>query len=140
VLRGLALFGLALIAYGMFAGDHRVWAFGRVGRWAIVVGVGTLVTFWVVPRVLIRPLGGWIAIGGTIAGASEQLVPVALALVALGALAVIAAHRWGDSDRQRVLSAIPRAPTRSTTPRAPSRVRTPKPAPSPSPTRWESPV
>ena len=117
VLRGLALCGLLLVAYGLFASDHRVWAFGRVGRWAIVVGSGTVVVFWLVPRVLVRPMGGWIAIGGAVAGASEQLVPVALALVALGALAVIAAHRWGDSDRERILSAIP-ARRRGRRPRA----------------------
>jgi hypothetical protein len=142
VLRGLAVVGLLLITYGVARSDHRVWAFGRVGRWAIVVGTGTIVGFWLVPHVLVRPLGGWIAIGGAVAGASEELVPVALALVALGALAVIAAHRWGDSDRKRVLAAIPRAPTRSTPTHAPSRVRKPArtPAPTPAPTRWESPV
>jgi hypothetical protein len=142
VLRGLALLGLLLVTYGVLASEHRVWAFGRIGRWAIVVGSGTVVLFWLVPRVLVRPMGGWIAIGGAVAGASEQLVPIALTLVALGAVAVIAAHRWGDSDRKRVLSAIPRAPTRSTgTPAAP-RVRTPAPAatPTPAPSRWESPV
>jgi hypothetical protein len=138
VLRGLAFFGLVLVGYGLIVSDHRVWAFGRIGRWAIVVGTGTLVTFWLVPRVLVRPMGGWIAIGGAVAGASEQLVPVALALVALGAIAVIAAHRWGDSDRQRILARIPRAPTRSTAAR--TTTRAPKPAPTPAPTRWESPV
>jgi hypothetical protein len=142
VLRGLAFVGLLLVAYGLILSDHRVWAFGRVGRWAIVVGSGTIIGFWLVPRVLVRPLGGWIAIGGTVAGASEQLVPVALALVALGALAVIAAHRWGDSDRKRVLSAIPRTPTRSTGARAAGRAPKPSrtPAPTAAPTRWESPV
>jgi hypothetical protein len=142
VTRGLTLFGLLLVGYGILVSDHRVWAFGRVGRWAIVVGSGTVVAFWLVPRLLVRPMGGWIAIGGAVAGASEELVPVALALVALGALAVIASHRWGDSDRRRVLSAIPRAPTRSTTARAAGRSRkpSPAPAPTPAPTRWESPV
>jgi hypothetical protein len=142
VLRALAVVGLLLVAYGVARSDHRIWAFGRVGRWAIVVGSSTVVLFWVVPRVLVRPLGGWIAIGGDVAGASEELVPVALALAALGAVAVIAAHRWGHSNRARVLSSIPRVPTRATTPRATSRVRKPArtPTPTPSPTRWESPV
>jgi hypothetical protein len=140
VLRGLAFFGLVLVAYGTVASDHRVWAFGRVGRWAIVVGIGSLVTFWLLPRVVVRPMGGWIAIGSVVAGASEQLVPVSLALVALGAIAVIAAHRWGDTDRQRVLSHIPRAPTRSTAGRSTTRPPKPAPTPAPTPTRWESPV
>jgi hypothetical protein len=142
VLRGLAFVGLLLVAYGLILSDHRVWAFGRVGRWAIVVGSGTLVGFWIVPRVIVRPMGGWIAIGGAVAGASEELLPVALALVAMGALAVIAAHRWGDSDRRRVLASIPRAPTRSTGARAATTACPPVAAssPSPAPTRWESPV
>jgi hypothetical protein len=142
VLRGLALVGLLLILYGVARSDHRVWAFGRVGRWAIVVGSSTVVLFWIVPRVVVRPMGGWIAIGGAVAGASEELLPVALALVAMGALAVIAAHRWGDSDRRRVLASIPRAPTRSTGARAATTACPPVAAssPSPAPTRWESPV
>jgi hypothetical protein len=144
VLRGLAVLALLLVAYGVIASEHRVWALGRIGRWAIVVGSGTVVVFWVVPRLLVRPMGGWIAIGGVVAGGSEELLPAALTLVALGALAVIAAHRWGDSDRKRVLSAIPRAPTRSTAPRAATPARQPSPAPTPTPrpapTRWESPV
>lgn len=114
--RALVFVALLLITYGLLRNEHRVWALGRVGRWAIVVGVATLTLFWLVPRALVRPLGGWIAVGGAVAGAGEQLVPIALVLVAAGALAVIAAHRWETHDRKRVLSAIPRAPTRSTTP------------------------
>jgi hypothetical protein len=147
VLRGIAVVGLLLVAYGLARSDHRVWAVGRVGRWAIVVGSGTFVLFWLVPRVVIRPMGGWIAVGGAVAGASEQLVPVTLALVVVGALAVIAAHRWGDNDRRRVLAAIPRAPTRATAARAANGMPHPaapasptSPAPTPAPTRWESPV
>jgi hypothetical protein len=132
VLRGLAFLGLLVVTYGLLVSEHRVWAVGRIGRWAIVVGAGTLALLWLAPHLVVRWLGGWIAVGGAVAGASEQLVPVALALVALGALAVIGAHRWGHSDRKRVLSRIPRAPTRS----ARSRATTSTPAP----TRWESPV
>jgi hypothetical protein len=121
VLRGLAFLGLLLVTYSVLVSEHRVWALGRIGRWAIVVGGGTLALFWLVPRLVVRPLGGWIAIGGAVAQSSEQLVPVSLALVAIGALAVIGAHRWHANDRKRVLSSVPHAPTRSGA-------------------RWESPV
>ena len=115
-LRALAFFAVLLITYGVLGDEHRVWAMGRIGRWAIVVGILTLTMFWLVPRVLLRPLGGWIAVGGAVAGAGDQLIPVSLALVAFGAVAVIGAHRWETNDRKRTLSTIPHAPSRSTTP------------------------
>ena len=49
--RALAFFGLVLITYGMLRIEHRVWAVGRIGRWVMVVGAGTLVVFWLLPRV-----------------------------------------------------------------------------------------
>jgi hypothetical protein len=122
--RVLAFLSLLLITYGLLRIEHRVWAMGRIGRWAIVVGVATLAVFWVIPRALLRPLGGWIAVGGAVATSSDLLVPVSLVLVAAGAVAVITAHRWEEHDRKRVLSAIPRTPTRSTA----------------GPSHWESPV
>jgi hypothetical protein len=123
-MRAFAFFAILLITYGLLRIEHRVWAIGKIGRWAIVVGSGTLATFWLLPRVLLRPLGGWIAVGGAVAASGDVLVPVSLVLVATGAVAVIAAHRWEAHDRKRVLSAIPRSPTRSTT----------------TPGNWESPV
>jgi hypothetical protein len=122
--RAFAFFGLLLITYGMLKIDHRLWAFGKIGRWAIVVGVGTLAMFWLVPRALLRPLGGWIAVGGAVATSGDVLVPVSLILIGTGAMAVIAAHHWEAMDRKRLLSAIPRTANRST--RGPS--------------HWESPV
>jgi len=123
-MRALAFFAILMITYGMLRIEHRVWAIGKIGRWAIVVGVGTLVTFWVLPRVLLRPLGGWIAVAGAVAASGDVLVPVSLVLMAGGAFAVIAAHRWEEHDRKRVLSRIPRTATRS----------------SAAPGNWESPV
>jgi hypothetical protein len=122
--RVLAFFGLALITYGLLRIEHRVWAVGRIGRWLMVVGLGTLVMFWVLPRVLLRPLGGWIGVAGAVVEAGEFLVPVALGCVAVGAIAAICAHRWEARDRQRTLSVIPRNETRSGA----------------TATRWESPV
>jgi hypothetical protein len=90
-----------------------VWAVGRIGRWLVVVGAGTLATYWVFPRLLLRPLGGWIGVGGAVLEAGEFLVPVALGLVAIGAVAVICAHRWEVRDRKRMLAVIPHNPTRS---------------------------
>ena len=98
--RALAFFAILLITYGLLRIEHRVWAIGKIGRWAIVVGIGTLATFWLLPRVLLRPLGGWIAVGGAVAASGDVLVPVSLVVVATGALAVIAAHRWEDARPQ----------------------------------------
>ncbi len=122
--RALAFFGVLLITYGLLKIDHRLWAVGKIGRWAVVVGAGTLAMFWLVPRTLLRPLGGWIAVGGAVASSGEVLVPVSLIMVGAGAVAVIAAHRWEAMDRKRLLSAIPRTATRSST----------------GPSHWESPV
>ncbi len=111
--RALAFFGLLLITYGMLRVEHRVWAVGRIGRWLVVVGLGTLAMYWLLPRLLLRPLGGWIGVGGAVLEAGEFLVPVGLGLVVVGAVAVICAHRWEVHDRKRMLSAIPHNPTRS---------------------------
>ncbi len=113
--RALAFFSLLLLTYAMCRIEHRVWAIGRIGRWAIVLGLTTLALFWLLPRALLRPLGGWIAVGGAVVASGEALVPIALVLVAGGALAAFGAHRWEAQDRRRVLSVIPRAPSRSHT-------------------------
>lgn len=112
--RALAFFALLLVTYGMLGVDHRVWAIGRIGRWAIVTGVGTLAVFSLLPRVLLRPLGGWVAVGGAVLEAGDHLVPISLALIAAGAIVVVGAHRWEARDRQRLLAVIPHAATRST--------------------------
>jgi hypothetical protein len=113
--RVLAFGALLLVTYAVLCVEHRIWAVRRIGRWAIVVGLATLGLFWVLPRVLLRPLGGWIAVGGAVAASGDVLVPISIALVAGGALAVVGAHRWDAHDRRRVLSVIPRAQTRSAT-------------------------
>lgn len=123
-MRAFAFFALLLITYAMLRIEHRVWAMGRIGRWAIVVGVSTLALFWLLPRALLRPLGGWIAVGGAVVASGDALVPISLVLIAGGALVAFGAHRWEANDRRRVLSVIPRSPTRSTT----------------GPGSWESPV
>ena len=112
-IRALALFAIVLVSYALLKIEHRVWAIGRVGRWLIAVGVGTLAVFWALPRALLRPLGGWIAVGGAVLGAGDVLVPISLVLIAIGAGAVVAAHRWEVHDRARVLSVIPAATSRS---------------------------
>jgi hypothetical protein len=124
VTRALAFIALLLIMYGLLRVEHRAWAVGRIGRWAAAAGVGALVVFWVLPRVLLRPLGGWIGVGGAVLEAGEFLVPVALVLVGLGIVAVVCANRWEGRDRRRVLSSIPRDPLRATAGTG----------------RWESPV
>ena len=114
-LRAFLFFALLLITYGVLRSEHRAWALGRIGRWAIVVGVSTLAVFWLLPRLVLRPLGGWIAVGGAVAGAGDVVVQVAFVLIGVGAIAVFGAHRWEAHDRRRVLSVIPRSPTRSAT-------------------------
>jgi hypothetical protein len=104
--RAFAFFALLLITYGTLRVEHRVWALGRICRWAIVVGVSTLALFWVLPR-LLTALGGWIGVAGVVLGGDGFLVPIALGLIAGGALGVIAAHRWEARDRRRVLAAVP---------------------------------
>ncbi|MGZ6973797.1 MAG: hypothetical protein ACXVKQ_07670, partial [Acidimicrobiia bacterium] len=111
--RVLAFLSLVLITYGMLKVEHRTWAIGRVGRWAIVVGLTTLTLFWLLPRALLDPLGGWIAVGGAVLDSGDVLIPISLVLVAVGGATVIGAHRWETHDRDRVLSVIPHAPTRS---------------------------
>jgi hypothetical protein len=111
--RALAFIGLLLVTYGMLKIEHRLWAVGRIGRWSIGVGLTTLAVFWLLPRALLRPLGGWIAVGGAVLASGDLVVPVSLALVGIGTVTVIAAHRGELHDRKRVLSEIPRAMTRS---------------------------
>lgn len=111
--RALAFISLLLITYGLLKIEHRLWALGRIGRWSIGVGLTTLTVFWLLPRVLLRPLGGWIAVGGAVLASGDLLVPVSLAFVGIGTVTVVAAHRWETRDRKRVLSVIPHATTRS---------------------------
>jgi hypothetical protein len=111
--RAFAFLGLLFITYAMFRIEHRVWAIGRIGRWAMVAGLATLALFWVLPRALLRPLGGWIAVGGAVVASDDILVPISFVLIAAGALAAFGAHRWEAQDRRRLLSVIPRAPSRS---------------------------
>jgi hypothetical protein len=110
--RVLAFFALVLVTYGALRVEHRVWALGRICRWAIVVGVGTLALFWVLPRVL-QALGGWTGVAGVVLGANDALVPIAFLLIAGGAAGVMAAHRWESHDRRRVLAKIPGPSTRA---------------------------
>jgi hypothetical protein len=93
--------------------EHRLWALGRIGRWSIGVGLTALAVFWLLPRAVLRPLGGWIAVGGAVLASGDLLVPVSLALVGVGIVTVVAARRWETHDRKRVLSVIPHATTRS---------------------------
>ena len=124
VTRVLAFLGLLLITYGLLRVEHRAWAVGRIGRWTVAIGVGTLVVFWLLPRALLRPLGGWIGVAGAVVQAGEFLVPVAFGLIACGLIAVVCTHRWEANDRRRTLSAIPHAAGRSAS----------------GASRWESPV
>ena len=109
--RVLAFFALLLMTYGALRVEHRVWALGRICRWAIAVGVATLALFWVLPRVL-EALGGWIGVGGVVLGGNDALVPIAFVLIAGGVAGVVSAHRFEAHDRRRVLSAIPGRSTR----------------------------
>ncbi len=124
VTRVLAFLALLLMTYGILRVEHRAWAVGRIGRWTVAVGLGTLVVFWLLPRALLRPLGGWIGVAGAVLQAGEFLVPVAFGLIACGLIAVVCTHRWEANDRRRTLSAIPHAAGRSAS----------------GASRWESPV
>lgn len=115
----LAVLGLLLIVAGFLADEHRPWVLGRIGRWALVAGASTAAFYWVLPRVVLLPMGGWGGVVGAIAATGEFLLPIALALLAGGGLAVAAARRWEDRARHRALALIPRAATRSTDPLPP---------------------
>lgn len=121
--RVLAFVALLLITYGLLRVEHRVWAVGRIGRWAVAAGVATLVLFWVVPHIVLTAIGGWVGVTGVVLGANAALVPLGLALVAVGAIVVLAAHRWESRDRRRFLAVVPRPGT-----------------PGGASSRWESPV
>ena len=112
--RVVAFFALVLMTYGALRVEHRVWALGRICRWAIAVGVGTLALFWVLPRVL-EALGGWIAVGGVVLGGDNMLVPLALVLIVGGTAGVVSAHRFEARDRRRVLAVIPHPSSRGGT-------------------------
>ncbi len=112
ITRVLAFFGLVLMTYGTLRVEHRIWALGRICRWAIAVGAGTLALFWVLPRIL-EELGGWIGVGGVVLGANDALIPIAFVLIAGGALGMATAHRIEAHDRRRLLAAIPGPSTRS---------------------------
>ena len=109
--RVLAFLALVLMTYGALRVEHRVWALGRICRWAIVVGVASLALFWVLPRVL-EALGGWIGVGGVVLGGNDTLVPIAFVLIVGGIAGVVSAHRFEAHDRRRVLAAIPGPSTR----------------------------
>jgi hypothetical protein len=109
--RALAFFALLLITYGTLKVEHRVWALGRICRWAIVVGVSTLALFWGLPLVL-EALGGWIGVAGSVLGANDSLVPIAFFLIAGGVAGVAAAHRFEAHERKRTLASIPGPSTR----------------------------
>lgn len=109
--RALGFLALVLMTYGALRVEHRVWALGRICRWAVAVGAGSLALFWVLPRVL-EALGGWIGVGGVVLGGNDTLVPIAFVLIVGGIAGVISAHRFEAHDRRRVLAAIPGPSTR----------------------------
>ncbi len=109
--RLLAFFALLMITYGALKIEHRVWALGRICRWAIVVGASTLALFWGLPLVL-EALGGWTGVAGSVLGANESLVPIAFILIAGGIVGVVTTHRFEAHDRKRVLASIPGPSTR----------------------------
>jgi hypothetical protein len=121
--RVLAFVALLLITYGLLRVEHRPWAIGRIGRWAVAIGIAALVLFWFVPHIVLTAIGGWIGVAGVALGANAELVPIGLALVAGGAALVLAAHRWELRDRRRFLAVVPRPGT-----------------PGGAASRWESPV
>jgi hypothetical protein len=114
--RTLAFLAILLITYGLLRVEHKPWAIGRIGRWAVVVGVATLLLFWAIPHVLLDAIGGWFGVAGVIVAADDRLVPVALVLVAAGATAILGARRWEAHDRRRVLAVIPGPDGAPTTP------------------------
>src|SRR5262249_47875808 len=123
IVRVLVFAALLLITYGLLRVEHRAWAIGRIGRWAVADGVAVLVLFGVVPHIVLTAIGGWVGVTGVVLGANTALVPLGLALVAGGAATVLAAHRWETRDRRRFLAVVPRPGT-----------------PGGAASRWESPV
>jgi hypothetical protein len=105
--RALAFIAMVLVTYGLLRIEHRPWAVGRIGRWAVVVGASTLLLFWAVPNVALDAIGGWTGVAGVVVSGDDRLLPVALLLLALGALAILGAHRWEEHDRKRLLAVIP---------------------------------
>jgi hypothetical protein len=105
--QALAFVGMILITYGVLRVEHKPWALGRIGRWAVVVGAATLLLFWAVPYIVLDAIGGWIGVAGVVIAGDGHLVPIALLLLAGGALAILGAHRWEAHDRKRFLAVIP---------------------------------
>jgi hypothetical protein len=106
-MQALVFVALVLVTYGVLRVDHKPWALGRIGRWAVVVGAATLLLFWAVPHILLDAIGGWIGVAGVVIAGDDHLVPIALGLVGGGALAILGAHRWEAYDRRRFLAVIP---------------------------------
>lgn len=117
----LAVLGLLMVGAGFLIDEHRPWALGRVGRWMLITGAGTAIVYWVLPRVVLLPMGGWGGVVGAITATGEFLLPIALILLVGGVAAIVGARRWEESARDRALALIPRAATRSTDPLPPWR-------------------
>ena len=117
----LAVLGLLMVGAGFLVDEHRPWALGRVGRWLVITGAGTATVYWVLPRVVLLPMGGWGGVVGAIAATGEFLLPIALMLLVAGMAAIVGARRWEEWARDRTLALIPRAATRRTEPLPPWR-------------------
>jgi hypothetical protein len=104
-----------LLAVGLALSERRARAVARIGRWATATGVGVLVFFWLLPRVVAPLIGGWTEVGGGVVSSSSALLVPALVLIAVGVAVIVLANRVIAIRRDHALAIIPRAPTRHAT-------------------------
>lgn len=108
----LGALGLIFMLFGLALSAHRPRALMRIGRWSLVSGFVAMIFFWVLPTVLLEPIGGWPGVIGIVIGSGDWLVLPAAVLALAGALMIVAGHQWEGVEARRALAVIPHAPGR----------------------------